>query len=224
MVGWSLDKLNRYIVHSHTGLPFKFNGAAYCDISCQEGFSRRMTETVLTEWLSRQKKDLETEISAEKKGSMMKNQASTHFANMSRVVIERWFELVMENPDQLEERECPLPRFSVKQWKELILRHPEALQFNPPEDELLACLTKEDFKDWNGYKICTALFMDGGWLAKLLPMENIEQEDFDCFFGELAFPTADEFCDVVPEYFPTGFPPHLKLPYAEPKKKKKSRR
>ena len=68
--------------------------------------------------------------------------------------------------------------------------------------------------------ICTALFMDGSWLVKLLPMENIEQEDFDYFFGELAFPTAKEFWDVVPEYFP----PHIKLPYAKPKKKKESKK
>lgn len=134
----------------------------------------------------------------------MKKKTLTHFANISQGVIERWFYQVMEDPDLLEDRECPLSRFFVKQWKELILRHPEALQFNPPEDELLECLTKEDFKDWNGYMICTALFMDGSWLAKLLPMENIEQEDFDYFFGELAFPTAEEFWDVVPEYFPAA--------------------
>ena len=44
------------------------------------------------------------------------------------------------------------------------------------------------------------------------------------FFGELAFPTAEEFWDVVPEYFPMGFPPHIKLPYAKPKKKKESKK
>lgn len=33
----------------------------------------------------------------------------------------------MEDPDLLEDRECPLSRFFVKQWKELILRHSEAL-------------------------------------------------------------------------------------------------
>lgn len=61
----------------------------------------------------------------------------THFANISQGVIERWFYQVMEDPDLLEDRECPLSRFFVKQWKELILRHSEVLQFNPPEDELL---------------------------------------------------------------------------------------
>lgn len=201
-----------------TGMAGRLGGAEL------QGLFRRMTEMALTEWLSRQKKDLETEKSVEKKGPMMKKKTSTHCANLSRGGIERWFDQVMEDPGLLEDRECPLSRFSVEQWKELILRHPEALQFNPPEEELLTCLTKEDFKDWDGCQICSALFMDGGWLAKLLPMENIGQEDFDSFFGELAFPTAEEFWDVVPEYFPTGFPPHLKLPYAKPKKKKQNRK
>ena len=44
------------------------------------------------------------------------------------------------------------------------------------------------------------------------------QNDFDDFFGADAFPDAKEFWDVVPDYFPQGIPPQIKLPYPKPKK------
>ena len=129
--------------------------------------------------------------------------------------VKKWFARVMESPELLEEDECPSDKFSPAQWKELILRHPTALQFDPPED-LKEILTKEDFRDWTGHDVCTALFMDGAWLSELLPLEKISQEDFDDFFGAEAFPDAEEFWNVVPDYFPQGIPPHIEPPYPEP--------
>ena len=68
------------------------------------------------------------------------------------------------------------------------------------------------------YKICQALLFEGDWLAEenLLPLEKITQEDFDFSFGAIPFPTAEEFWDVAPGYFPKGFPPHIRLPFPKP--------
>ena len=49
----------------------------------------------------------------------------------------------------------------------------------------------------------------------LLPLEKISQEDFDNWFGMEIYTDAEEFWDVAPGYFPTGFPPHIKLPYPQ---------
>ena len=139
--------------------------------------------------------------------------------NTAQRTVAEWFELVMESPELLEEKKCPSARFSLAQWKDLILRHPTALQFDPPV-ELKEILTKGDFEDWTGHDVCTALFMDGAWLSEILPLDKIGQEDFDEFFGADVFADAEEFWDVVPDYFPQGIPPHIKLPYPKPKKRR----
>ncbi|MBP5239452.1 MAG: hypothetical protein J6Z15_02545, partial [Oscillospiraceae bacterium] len=95
---------------------------------------------------------------------------------------------------------------------------PIVLQYNPPVDALLKILKQEDFEDWDSYRICQALLFEGSWLAEanLLPLEKITQEDFDFSFGAIPFPTAKEFWDVAPGYFPKGFPPHIRLPFPKP--------
>lgn len=52
-------------------------------------------------------------------------------------------------------------------------------QFCPCAKEMLAILSKEDFKWFGSNNICTILALEGEWLAHLLPLEEIEQEDFD---------------------------------------------
>ena len=168
-----------------------------------------MTNKVILDHLTHSPKNLE--IFTRKRRDMIKS-------NTAKWNVEEWFDQVMKSPELLEEKKCPSGKFTPAQWKKLILKHPSALQFNPPEEELKEILTKEDFEDWTGHDVCTALFMDGAWLAEILPLDKITQNDFDDFFGADAFPDAEEFWDVVPDYFPQGIPPHIKPPYPRPKK------
>ena len=168
-----------------------------------------MTNKVMLDHLTRSPKNLE--IFTRKRRDMIKS-------NTAKWNVEEWFDQVMKSPELLEEKKCPSDKFTPSQWKKLILKHPSALQFNPPEVKLREILTKEDFQDWTGNDVCTALFMDGAWLSEILPLDKIMQNDFDDFFGADAFPDAEEFWDVVPDYFPQGIPPHIKPPYPRPKK------
>ncbi|MBE6372936.1 MAG: hypothetical protein E7055_12805 [Lentisphaerae bacterium] len=168
-----------------------------------------MTNKVMLDHLTHSPKNLE--IFTGKRKDMIKS-------SPAKRNVKKWFDQVMKSPELLEERKCPSDKFTPVQWKELILTHPSALQFDPPEEELKEILTKGDFEDWTGYDVCTALFMDGVWLSEILPLDKIMQEDFDDFFGAEAFPDAEEFWDVVPDYFPQGIPPHIKPPYPKPKK------
>ena len=146
----------------------------------------------------------------------MKSENSEDIAKRS---IGDWFDRVMEDPFVLEDRRCPARDFSPEQWKELILNDVRVLQFDVPGETVRKLLSRRDFADWESSRICDALFFGGVWLADLLPMENIVQEDFDFYFGEEAFPGEEEFRDVAPGFFPDGFPPHLELPYAKPEKR-----
>ena len=129
--------------------------------------------------------------------------------------VEAWFFVVMDDPGAIDSKECPYEQFSLEQWKDLILDWPFLLQYDPPA-ELRSILTKEDFECWSGAQVCEALFFDGQWLADLFPMENITQEDFDNCFSADCFEGPDDYWEVVPKYFPNGFPPQIKLPFPKP--------
>ena len=132
-----------------------------------------------------------------------------------------WLFLAEYDLGVMDDKDFPFDRMTAEEWKGLILRVPISLQYDPPVKALLKILTREDFEDWSSWDICQALLFDGDWLAEanLLPLEKISQEDFDDSFGATPFPTAEEFWDVVPGYFPTGFPPHIRLPFPPPESK-----
>ena len=136
----------------------------------------------------------------------------------SERTLEDWLFLVEYDLSVMEDRLFPYDRMSAEDWKGIILAEPIVLQYNPPVDALLKILKKEDFEVWDSYRICQALLFEGDWLAEenLLPLEKITQEDFDFSFGAIPFPTAEEFWDVAPGYFPKGFPPHIRLPFPKP--------
>ncbi|MBO4647088.1 MAG: hypothetical protein J5806_02915 [Lentisphaeria bacterium] len=136
--------------------------------------------------------------------------------NMKKRSIDNWFERALDDPFVLGDRRCPTVEFSPEQWKELILNDVRVFQFNVPEEEVRALVSRSDFADWDSYSICNALFFGGSWLSDLFPMEKITQEDFDFYFGEEAFPDAEEFWNVAPGFFPNGFPSHLRLPFPPP--------
>ena len=132
---------------------------------------------------------------------------------------EEWIFLAEFDPSVMEEKGFPFDQMTVEHWKDLILANPIYLQYGPPVDELLKILTKEDFKDWDSYKICLAVMFEGEWLAEegLLPMDHLTQEDFDEYFGMGSCIDAEDFWDTAPAYFPEGFPAHIKLPPRPPK-------
>ena len=132
--------------------------------------------------------------------------------DMTKRSIDDWFELVLDDPFVLGDRRCPAKDFTTEQWKELILNDVRVFQFDVPEEAVRKRVSRDDFGDWDSYRICNALFFGGSWLSDLFPMEKITQEDFDFYFGEEAFPDAEEFWDVAPGFFPNGFPSHLRLP------------
>ena len=135
----------------------------------------------------------------------------------SERTVDEWFFLAAYAPSAIEENGFPFDEMTPEGWKEYILDNPIYLQYDPPVEALLTILKKEDFDGWDSYDICQALLFDGEWLAEngLLPLEKISQEDFDNWFGMEIYTDAEEFWDVAPGYFPTGFPPHIKLPYPQ---------
>lgn len=137
---------------------------------------------------------------------------------------EEWVELIEADFTTMEENSCPLSEFSPEEWKRFILEEPIILQYDPPVRELLKNLRRDDFENWSSYDICQALSFEGQWLVEhdLLPLEKITQEDFDFYFGATPFPTAEEFWDVAPGYFPKGFPQHVKLPFPPIERRKKA--
>ena len=150
----------------------------------------------------------------------MKN--SENAQAITQLSIDDWFDLVWDDPFVLEDRCCPAKEFTPEQWKELILNDARVFQFEVPEEAVRRLVSRNDFADWDSYRICNALFFGGNWLSDYFPMENITQDDFNFYFGKEAFVDAEEFWDVAPGYFPRGFPPHLKLPYPKPDKKNRS--
>lgn len=141
--------------------------------------------------------------------------------NPSERTFGDWLFLASYVPSAMEEKGFPFERMTAQTWKAFILDNPIFLQYGPPVDGLLKILKKKDFRDWESYHVCQALLFEGDWLAEahLLPLSRITQEDFDIYFGSNVFDTAEEFWEVAPGYFPTGFPRHIRLPYPKPEKK-----
>lgn len=133
---------------------------------------------------------------------------------------EEWLFLARYVPSTMEEKGFPFEQMTARDWKGFILDNPIFLQYGPPVRELLKILKKKDFRDWESYHVCQALLFEGDWLAeaRLLPLSRITQEDFDTYFGAEACSTAEEFWELAPGYFPTGFPRHIRLPYPRPEK------
>ena len=115
------------------------------------------------------------------------------------------------------ENDCPIDSFSSEHWKEIIISGTGCeAQFCPCPDKVLALLDKSDFSSCSSYNICMCLALEGEWLAPLLPLENIEQEDFDnilvCDPDE--YESEDEFLELVGARFPDRvIPPHLNYPH-----------
>ena len=139
----------------------------------------------------------------------------------SERTFDDWLFLASYVPSTMDEKGFPFEQMTAQTWKAFILDNPIFLQYGPPVDELLKILKKKDFRDWDSYYVCQALLFDGEWLAEanLLPLSRITQEDFDIYFGSNVFDTAEEFWEIAPGYFPTGFPRQIRLPYPQPEKK-----
>ena len=133
--------------------------------------------------------------------------------------IDDWIFLIRYNYNDnvcvLDDKNFPFSELNLDQWKELIQSIPKALSCHPPVEKLLNIMKRQDFVHWNGAKICQALLWGGKWLVEgnLISLEKIKQRDFDMFFGKDKYPTPEEFWNVVPGYFPNGFPPHIHLPF-----------
>ena len=126
---------------------------------------------------------------------LVQSSADIRAKKPSERALEDWLFLVEYDLSVMEDRHFPYDRMSAEDWKRIILAEPIVLQYNPPVDALLKILKKEDFEDWDSYRICQALLFEGDWLAEadLLPLEKITQEDFDYSFGAVPFPTPEEF-------------------------------
>ena len=130
-----------------------------------------------------------------------------------------WVDGIRCFPGLIECRDCPCDNFSAEQWKDIITCGCgiEA-QYCHCRNEVLALLTKEDFEFMGSSIMCTTIVLDGDWLAHLMPLEKIEQEDFDDLFvcdpDEL---TCKEDVDkYIAAYFPDNkIPEHLNWPFKE---------
>lgn len=131
--------------------------------------------------------------------------------------LDEWVRAIYWHKGLIYERDCPVSEFSPEQWKEIIVDGcgVEA-QFCPCEKEVLAILSKEDFKWFGSNNICTTLAIDGEWLAPLLPLEDIEQEDFDDILvcDPDDYSSEEEFLELVGARFPDNkIPDHLDYPH-----------
>ena len=133
--------------------------------------------------------------------------------------IDDWFSGIRSFPGLIECRDCPVDKFSAGQWKEIIICGCgiEA-QYCHCRDEVLALLTKDDFEHMASSIMCTIIFLDGDWLAHLMPLENIEQEDFDNTFvcDPDDFSCREDVSKYIAAYFPDHkIPEHLNWPFKE---------
>ena len=65
--------------------------------------------------------------------------------DMTKRSIDNWFELVLDDPFVLGDRRCPAKDFTPEQWKELILNDVRVFQFDVPEEEVHALVSRSDF-------------------------------------------------------------------------------
>ena len=131
--------------------------------------------------------------------------------------IEEWKYGIRWLPDLIAEKDCPIDDFSAEDWKEMILESsPIIVQYCPCPDDVLAILTREDFRDYSSWQICETLALEGEWLAALMPLDRILQEDFDnylvCWPDD--YSTEEEFLDLIGTRFPDRkIPDHLVWPH-----------
>lgn len=124
---------------------------------------------------------------------------------------DTWLDAVSCCRDLLEAKDCP--EFSAEEWKELILAYPITCQYCPVPREVRKITTSGDLAKWTSRDICDALAFEGDFLADLLDLAKIEQQDFEDVFGVPGdFPTLEEYLEITSEYFPGNkIPPHLKI-------------
>ena len=122
---------------------------------------------------------------------------------------DTWFDAVSCCRDLLEARDCP--DFSAEEWKNLILADPVICQYCPFGNEVKELLTAGELSFWTSRDICDALAYDGDFLAGLLDLSKIEQQDFEDVFGVPEdFPSLEEYLEVTGGYFPGNkIPSHL---------------
>ena len=130
---------------------------------------------------------------------------------------DEWVRAIYWHKGLIYEDDCPISEFSPEEWKEIIVEGwgVEA-QFCPCEKEVLALLTKEDFKSFGSNNMCMTLALDGDWLAHLFPLEDIEQEDFDNILvcDPDDYSDEEEFLELVGSRFPDNkIPDHLNYPH-----------
>lgn len=136
-----------------------------------------------------------------------------------------WVDSIRSYPGLIECRDCPCDQFSAGQWKEIITCGSgiEA-QYCHCRDEVLAVLTKEDFELMGSSIMCTTIFLDGDWLAHLMPLKKITQEDFDNTFlcDPEEFTCREDVDKYIAAYFPDSqIPEHLSWPFKEEKSSRK---
>ena len=131
--------------------------------------------------------------------------------------IEDWKYGISLSADLISEKDCPTDDFSAEDWKEIILESsPIVVQYCNCTKDVLAILTKEDFQDYDSWQICETIALEGDWLAHLMPLERIEQEDFDNYLVCCPedYSSEDEFLELVGARFPDNkIPDHLDYPH-----------
>lgn len=130
---------------------------------------------------------------------------------------DEWFLAVDSDRGLLYESDCPLSEFSPEKWRTLLVTgNGEEAQFCPCQDEVLALLTKEDFEGFGSCNICLTLARGGSWLGELLPIDDIDQDDFDDILVGTPddYATEEEFLEFIRPIFPNRkIPLHLHWPY-----------
>ena len=131
--------------------------------------------------------------------------------------VEEWVTGIGWRSDIIEDPQCPRDKFTAEDWACIILDSDSgAVQYCDCPDEVLPLLSREDFEDFGSYEVCQLLAMEGEWLAPLLPLDRIDQEDFDAFL--VCYPddyeSEEEFLRLVGSKFPDGkIPAHLDYPH-----------
>lgn len=131
--------------------------------------------------------------------------------------LDKWIQAIYWHKGIIYEKDCPTSEFSPEQWAWIILDGcgVEA-QFCPCQKEVLTLLTKDDFKGFGSSNICTNLMSGGDWLAHLMPLDKIEQEDFDnIIIGEPEeYSCEKDVLTLTGAYFPDNkIPAHLNYPH-----------
>ena len=139
--------------------------------------------------------------------------------------LDEWvYALFRSSGGLIYESDCPIDQFSPEQWRDIIVDGSGVeAQFCPCPDEVLALMTKDDFKNWGSCRICTTLVLEGEWLAHLLPLEVIEQEDFDNLMvcDPEEYSCEEDFLALVGPRFPNNIiPDHLTWPHKGEGRKK----